>query len=299
MDLDGIVLIDKPADMSSRQVVDRVRRMLNVRKAGHFGTLDPFATGVLCVALGQATKLLPFMSSDAKEYIATIGFEKFTDTDDLKGATLQSFDDAAFELTAAQAWLASHQGWFEQVPPEYSAQKLNGQPLYKLKRRNIEVTPRPKQVCITDSEILDHGRDWLRVRIACSRGTYIRSIAREMGRDLGLGGYLRELRRTRSEGFALDQALTLERAADLAATGALELLPLTKALKLPVVQVRAEAERWVRDGKPLEAGWLMQDVQAADDDFIAVTGTDGQLLCVTRVARDGEIIGRVERGFHP
>ena len=299
MDLNGLVLIDKPADMSSRQVVDRVRRMLNVRKAGHFGTLDPVATGVLCVALGQATKLLPFMSSDAKEYIATIGFEKFTDTDDLKGATLQSFDDAAFELAAAQAWLASHQGWFEQVPPEYSAQKLNGQPLYKLKRRNLEVTPRPKPVCILASEVLDHGRDWLKLRIACSRGTYIRSIAREMGRDLGLGGYLRELRRTRSEGFSIEQALSLEQAAEQAAAGSLKPLPLTAALRLPQTRVDPAYERAVIDGKPLEPGWFLEEPAAAQAECFAVIGSTGRLLCVARVVDEVDVWARVERGFHP
>ncbi|OPZ60114.1 MAG: tRNA pseudouridine synthase B [Deltaproteobacteria bacterium ADurb.Bin510] len=299
MDLDGLVLIDKPADMSSRQVVDRLRRMLGVRKAGHFGTLDPFATGLLCVALGQATKLLQFMGSDAKEYIATIGFEKFTDTDDLKGQTIANFENVTLDVAAAQAWLDSHQGWFEQVPPEYSAQKLNGQPLYKLKRRNIEVRPRPKPVCITASEILDHGRDWLSVRIACSRGTYIRSIARELGRELGLGGYLRELRRLKSEGFAIEQALTLEEAAQRAADGSLTVIALEQAHRLPQARVAPAYERAVIDGKPLERDWFLDEIAAAADGLFAVTGTAGRLICVARIVDEADAWARVERGFHP
>lgn len=299
MGLDGLVLIDKPADMSSRQVVDRLRRLLNVRKAGHFGTLDPFATGLLCVGLGQATKLLPFMSSTDKEYIAVIGFEKFTTTDDLKGETLASFENVAIDLTAVQAWLDGHQGWIEQLPPEYCAQKFNGQPLYKLKRRNQSVSPRPKQVCIAQTEILEHGPDWLKLRVACSRGTYIRSIARELGQALGLGGYLRELRRLQSEGFSIEQALTLEALDAHVAAGTLEVLPLLSGLSLPRARVSDLGARGVVDGKPLRRDWFIDPIRAADGECLVVTDQAGRLLCVARIEQQAETVGRVERGFHP
>ncbi len=294
MGRDGLILIDKPVDVSSRFVVNRVMRTLNIRKVGHFGTLDPFATGVLCVGVGQATKLLPFMPAREKEYIALVGFEKFTDTDDHKGQALEEFENVKIDLSEVQGWLDNNQGWISQVPPDFCAQKQNGKPLYKLKRQQQEVKPRAKDVHIVETEVLDSGDDWLRLRVVCSRGTYIRSIARDLGRFLGTGGYLRELRRLRSEGFSIEQAIALNDLND-----EIELLPMAEALDIVKYKVGPEAEREIMNGRPILKAWLPEDPALDDDSFFAVLNQAGALICVARVKRDGAIIGRVERGFNP
>ncbi len=297
MGKNGVILIDKPAGMTSRTVVDRVMRQLKVRKAGHFGTLDPFATGLLCIGIGQGTKLLPFMHAHDKEYLATIGFDRFTDTDDLEGETLKIFENVAVDREAAAEWFKAHLGWSNQIPPDYCAQKQNGKPLYKLKRENQEVKPREKQVHIAEAEILEGGEDWLRVRIVCSRGTYIRAIARDLGTDLGCGGYLKELRRLRSEGFSVEQAMRLDDLID--GTAEPKLLSLADALAMPRVHVTRAGQMGILDGNAIQQAWLMDDLTGDEDSFAAMVNEDEELLCVARIKRCGGIAGYIERGFNP
>jgi tRNA pseudouridine55 synthase len=295
----GIVLIDKPKDITSRKVVDRVMAILRVKRAGHFGSLDPFATGLLCIGVGQGTKLLPFMHAHQKEYIATVGFDMSTDTDDITGSPIQKFRNVSIDIEVAGKWFDQNRGWINQLPPRYCAQKFNGKPLYKLTRANKDVMPRPKQVYIEDSQILDAGTDWLLVRIVCSRGTYIRSIARDLGTSLGYGGYLRELRRISSEGFHIDDAMTLDDMADKVKNEDNVVIPLSQALHIPKARVTSTGEMGILDGNPIQISWLLDDVEAKEGSYVALVNTDMQLLCVARAQQRGGIWGYIERGFRP
>jgi len=296
VDLDGIVLIDKPKNITSRKAVDMIMDILKVKRAGHFGSLDPFATGLLCIGIGQGTKLLPFMQAHQKEYIATVGFEMSTDTDDITGKTTERFDKVNIDVNKMEEWFLENKGWINQLPPDYCAQKLNGKPLYKLKRANKDVNPRPKQVYLEDAEILETGPDWARVRIVCSRGTYIRSIARDLGVYLGCGGYLRELKRLRSEGFSIEQAITIDR---LSRMGDKAVISLIDALHIFKARVTKTGEQGIRDGQPIQLSWIIDDVAAPEGSYIAVLNTKGSLLCIARVKREGGIWGHIERGFTP
>ncbi len=294
MDIAGIVLIDKPEDITSRKAVDKVMAILKVKRAGHFGSLDPFATGLLCVGVGQGTKLLPFMQAHQKEYIALIGFEMSTDTDDITGAVRMRFPGVSIDRIHLEEWFKENKGWINQLPPDYCAQKLKGRPLYKLKRAQKEVTPRPKQVFLEEAEILEAGPDCARVRIVCSRGTYIRAIARDLGASLGYGGYLRELKRTKSEGFSIEQALTFEA---LVQKGQQAVIPLPEALKIPKARVTKTGEAGIRDGQAIQISWVVDDVAAPDGVYVALLNANGDLLCIARVQREGGIWGHIERGF--
>ena len=299
MDQDGVALIDKPAGITSRRTLDRVMRILKTKRGGHFGSLDPFATGLLCIGIGQGTKCLPFLQDQPKEYIARIGIEMSTDTDDITGTVLKSFHDAELDLEKAQEWIRTHIGQIIQTPPDYCAQKHGGTPLYRLKRANQTVSPRAKEIHIAHMEILAHTRDSLDMRIVCSRGTYIRAIARDLGTALGFGGYLRELRRLKSEGFSLENALTLEELESRVEAGSFGLIPLPEALHLPTARVTATGQAEIMDGKPIQISGLIDRPEVPDGSYLALVNTSDQLLCVAKVQRQGGIFGVIERGFQP
>lgn len=295
----GVILIDKPEGISSRKVVDRVMSILKVKKAGHFGSLDPFATGLLCMGIGQGTKLLPFMQAHQKEYIAVIGLEMFTDTDDITGKPITNYGDVSIDIDKVQKWFDDNNGWIDQVPPDYCAQKYKGQPLYKLKRANIEVQPRQKQVYIEETEILSKGRDWIETRVVCSRGTYIRSIARDLGSALGCGGYLRELRRIKSEGFCIDHAMNLDTLRAMVDNKEDVLIPLAEAVQLPKVLVTKTAEAGIKEGHPIQKSWILGHDYMADGTYVALVNDKKRLLCIARIQRSNGIWAKIERGFMP
>ncbi len=295
----GVVLIDKPKGITSRKAVDQVMKILKVKRAGHFGSLDPFATGLLCVGVGQGTKLLPFMHAHQKEYLATIGFDMFTDTDDVTGETIEHFPDISVDVEAVREWFREHTGWINQIPPRYCAQKFQGRPLYKLTRANIDIPPREKQVHIEKAEILSHGADWMDVRIVCSRGTYIRSIARDLGAYLGCGGYLRELRRLRSEGFHVDYSMTIQELKEKAGNGEGVIIPLSRALHIQKVRVTSTGQKGILDGNPIQTSWVLDTVESTEENYIAVVNGEDKLLCVARHQPSGGIWGYIERGFRP
>lgn len=299
MGKDGVVLLDKPAGITSRRALDRVMRLLSIKRGGHFGSLDPFATGLLCIGIGQGTKCLPFLQDQPKEYIARIGIEMSTDTDDITGAVLKSFPQAELKLEEVLEWIQEHTGLIMQTPPDYCAQKVGGTPLYRLKRANQDVTPRAKEIHIAHMEILTLNRDSLDMRIVCSRGTYIRAIARDLGAALGFGGYLRELRRLRSEGFSLEEALTLEELEARIAKGSFEPVPLKEALHLPTARVTAVGQADIMDGRPIQFAGLIDRPEVPDGSYLALVNDFDQLLCIARVQRQGGIFGFIERGFQP
>lgn len=223
--MDGVLMIDKPAGLTSHDVVDRVRHILHVRRVGHTGTLDPFATGLLVILVGRATRLAQFLSGLEKEYEAIIRLGYSTDTGDITGKRIPN---PAEELTANGPWgseqieaaLESLRGEIEQVPPMYSAKKQAGRRLYELARRGEEVERKPVTVCIHAFEAIKPTGEWLKdnldgtfnfeVRVSCSAGTYVRTLAEDFGKRLNVGAHLAELRRTRVGDFPLHQAKTLE-----------------------------------------------------------------------------------------
>ena len=205
----GVVIVDKPAGITSHDAVDRVRKLLGERKAGHTGTLDPMATGVLAVCVGEATKIASFLTGDDKVYEATMRLGVRTDTLDMTGQVLTEQEPRATDADV-KAVLAAFAGTITQVPPQYSAVKVRGKALYKWARKGIRVEPPAREVEIR--EILLQGIELPRVRftVTCSKGTYIRTLCADMGDRLGCGAALEQLRRTRSGIFRLQDAVRLD-----------------------------------------------------------------------------------------
>lgn len=227
--MDGVLIIDKPAGMTSHDVVARVRKIIGERRVGHTGTLDPFATGVLVLLVGRATRIAQFLSGAEKEYEGLIRFGYSTDTGDVTGERVEgpphAKSNSAQSLRQEQieAAISSLRGEIEQLPPMYSAKKIGGRKLYEHARRGEEVDRQPARVTIDEFELLapddrfsandDDSLD-IRVRVVCSAGTYMRTLAEDLGQKLGLGAHLIGLRRTRAGQFGIDAALTLERLAE-------------------------------------------------------------------------------------
>ena len=219
--LNGVINLDKPAGMSSARAVVKVKRLLpRGTKIGHAGTLDPFATGVLLLLIGKATKLCERLMDQPKQYEATIKLGATTATDDPESPEIVTaqFSPAhgpgylgeAITSSQVEETLKRFVGAIQQRPPSYSAMKIGGRRAYDLARRGNEVKLEARTVQVYNIELLDYHWPLLRVRIDCGRGTYIRSIARDLGESLGVGGYLTQLRRTRVGEFRIEQAVMLE-----------------------------------------------------------------------------------------
>src|SRR5271167_2725330 len=222
--MNGVVIIDKPAGLTSHDVVNRVRRILGQRAVGHLGTLDPSATGVLPVVLGNLTRLAQFYAHSEKTYEGVIRFGFATDTYDADGEPTTPPQDVHINYDEVRTLAAQFQGIIEQMPPPFSAKKIAGVPAYKLARKKKEVALKPVQVEIKEFEILDvtAGQATFRARVAS--GTYIRSVAHEMGQKLGCGAHLASLRRTAVAEFGLEEACTLEQVSEAVRDGRVESL---------------------------------------------------------------------------
>jgi tRNA pseudouridine55 synthase len=237
--IDGLVLINKPVDWSSNQALQRVKRVIDAQKAGHTGTLDPFATGLLICCLGRATKLAGKMLDADKRYVATIKFGQETDSGDLTG-TVTFEPKAGFVLPTCEQLadvLQQFVGKILQTPPMTSALKHKGKPLYEYARQGVEIERQPREVMIHDLQLLSMDSNTAVVSVDCSKGTYVRTLAQDIGRSLGVGAHLIALERTRIGTFALENAWTLERLEELAcaqdAVVSLEALP--EPYRLPPV----------------------------------------------------------------
>ena len=217
--MNGLLIIDKPAGITSHDVVARVRRALKTKRVGHTGTLDPFATGVMVVLVGKATRLAQFLDKDEKEYEAVVKFGFETDTGDNTGQRTADSGLQAEEIAERlenidwESVLQKFRGSIEQIPPMYSAKKVEGKKLYELARQGVEIERKPVTVNIAKLELIDSA---LRtphsavLRVACSAGTYIRTLAEEIGREIGVGAHLTALRRTRAGRFSIDEAARLD-----------------------------------------------------------------------------------------
>ena len=206
----GFLNIKKPKGMTSHDVVAKIRKVAKIKQVGHTGTLDPFAEGVLPICVGKATRLIEYLPDD-KEYIATVQFGKNTDTYDIDGVVTAEFDKKVSREEIFSA-LKAFQGEITQLPPVYSAIKVNGKKLYDYARAGQDVEIQPRKVFIYNAELLDFDEEnqIARVKVACSKGTYIRSIAYDLGKILNCGAYLSELLRTKAGKFFIEKALNLE-----------------------------------------------------------------------------------------
>jgi tRNA pseudouridine55 synthase len=276
--VDGLVVVDKPAGCTSHDVVSRLRRIYGQRRVGHAGTLDPDATGVLLVGLGRATRLLRFLQETTKSYRATVVFGVATDTLDGSGAVL---DRVAMTLTRGQVETAAARfiGESEQVPPMVSAIKIDGRRLHELARKGVEVERPPRRVRIdqfTIESFADGAYPEAGVIVDCSSGTYVRSLAADLGVALGGCAHLRDLRRLRVGVFDLDDARTLEHIE--ADPPAAVLTPAEAMRALPRVAVAGEEERAVSHGAVFAAGALAEACDLAGP--FAVVDGNGVLLAV-------------------
>ena len=257
MEPTGLIVVDKPAGMTSHDVVSRVRRIAGTRRVGHGGTLDPMATGVLVIGVGRATRLLTYVSGADKGYLATIRLGQSTVTDDAEGEVVTSAPADGVDDAAIQAGLAALTGVISQVPSAVSAIKVGGQRAYARVRAGEEVALAARQVTVSRLDLLESRRPGgaaldLDVAVTCSSGTYVRALARDLGAALGVGGHLTALRRTFVGGFGLAEAVTLD---ELAARPDPVTLPLTAAATrfFPRRDATPEEARVLGHGGPLAA----------------------------------------------
>ncbi len=269
--MDGILLVDKPAGPTSHDIVQRVRRILGEDRIGHAGTLDPPATGLLVMAVGKATKILSFMEEHDKSYDFTIRFGRVTDTDDATGAVLRETDTSGLTRASVAAELDRFRGEIEQVPPRYSSIKVGGQRLHKLARQGKEVVPPTRRVRIHALDLVEWRSPLAEFRMSCSKGTYVRAIARD------LGASVERLRRTASGPFRIGDAV----AADASRSSMEEAMLPSDAglLHLGEARLSTEEARAFGYGQPVPSSMPEGFVRVyVGPRFAGVGATDGNQL---------------------
>ena len=277
----GILVIDKPAGWTSQDVAAKLRGVFHERRVGHGGTLDPMATGVLPIFIGRATRAAEFAESAEKEYIAGLRLGLVTNTQDTTGEALEEHP-VSVTREEVQAALQRFLGPIEQIPPMYSAIKINGQKLYELARKGKEVARKPRSITIHELELLEGGGAEYLLRVRCSKGTYVRTLCHDLGAALGCGGCMSSLRRTRAGSFTLEQALTMQQVLEFAA----EHDP--QQLLMPADALFAEAPPLIvtmGQAAKLKNGAQIKDWQFAPGTY-RVYAEDGEFL----------LLGRVENG---
>lgn len=295
--INGFVVIDKPAGITSHDVVSRVRRILGTRKVGHTGTLDPFATGVLPIAVNDGTKAIPFLDEGVKCYEAVMQLGVATDTLDMTGAVLRQADWLAVTQERVGEVLKQFTGHLSQTPPMYSAIKRDGQPLYKLARQGQVVERTAREIDIHSLDLLSFAPPFVNFRVVCSRGTYVRTLADDMGEILGCGGALKELRRIASGPFEISASVSLERLEEVARLGALETLTVSPYLALshlPDIPLNDDGLALVRHGR--SPAWhnteLSVPVGCEGGQLVRLT-RNGTLIAVAECRSCGDVVPRI------
>jgi tRNA pseudouridine55 synthase len=281
---EGVLLVDKPSNVTSHDVVAIVRRVSRVRRVGHAGTLDPFATGLLVLFLGRGTRLMPYIDAEPKVYEATIQFGAETDTDDATGAVVRLAEPPTD--TDVHERIKELTGTIDQVPPSYSAKKVDGTRAYAAARRGEPLTLAATRVTVHSWKLLAHAANRYDVRITCSAGTYIRALARDLGRATGSAAHLIALRRIQSGPFHVRDASTL----DSVRQGRLAVLPLRVAIpSLPVQKMDDHSLRRVLHGNAVAARAVGPRVALVDEagDLVGIAERDGDELRPRLVLRDG------------
>jgi len=263
--MNGVLVLDKPKGITSQKAVSEVNKVIKAKRAGHTGTLDPFATGVLPICFDTATKIIPYMKNDFKKYEAVIHLGISTDTLDNTGKVLKEEDPGILNKNLITDAFSKYKGKIMQIPPMYSAVKKDGIRLYELARKGIEVERAPKAVTINKIELVEFDSPYVRFTVECSRGTYIRVLAEDISNDLGCGGHLTELRRIESDGFNIDRAVTLEDVKN----GNIELASLNDVLSHMIeIKVSSDLAGQIRQGKQIKKSHLnlndLPDFNAGD-----------------------------------
>ena len=281
--------MDKPAGISSNDVVQQAKRLFGAQKVGHTGSLDPLATGVLPLCFGEATKFSQYLLDANKTYWTRIRLGVSTETGDADGEVIAQVDATAITQTQVSDALETFVGEIEQIPSMYSALKHQGQPLYKLARQGIEVERSPRTVTIYSAELLQFAEAYIELRVHCSKGTYIRSLAEDLGAALGCGGHVSALRRLAAGPYAEAQAVTLEQVSEIGDPQEMDalLLPVASAVgSWPSVRLHEDTAHYVRQGQPVQVahapthGWVQIFESAEEDRFLGV----GEVLTDGRIA---------------
>jgi tRNA pseudouridine55 synthase len=286
--MNGILVIDKPAGPTSFEVVRQVRSLLSVEKAGHTGTLDPSATGVLPVCLGSATKIAGLISETRKSYDAVIRLGVETDTQDAAGKTIAESPVPTLSASLLESALSRFRGAYHQIPPMFSAVKMRGKRLYELARAQEEVDRQPRPVEVYQLLLRDFSASEISISLTCSKGFFVRALAHELGKALGCGGHLKALRRTATGPFTLEQALALAQLTALAAEAggreaiAARMISANLALAhLPVLTVSVDDARRVTHGVPIEC--------PPGTGKVRVLAPDGTLLAIAELGKGARL----------
>lgn len=281
---DGVVVVNKPEGWTSHDVVSKLRGIFGTRRAGHLGTLDPIATGVLPVMIGQATRLAQFFEKSDKSYETVVRFGFATTTYDRAGEPCGPVTEPSIAAEQIEACLPSMRGRIEQIPPPVSAKKIGGVPAYKLARKNAPVELPPVTVTVYELTLLGVEGTRARLRIRCSAGTYVRAIAHRLGLLLGCGAHVESLVRTASGPFEIGQAVTIERLQELKDAGKLgeATIPAAQLLpEFPVVLVDEGAVTHIRQGRDFTVSAFRANAGA---EHVKAVAHDGRLVAIGRIA---------------
>jgi len=288
--IDGVLVIDKPAGPTSHDVVARMRRVLGTKRIGHTGTLDPFATGVLPLVVGRATRLASFLSGDDKEYDAGVRFGLATDTYDgtrLNGEAIPA--PAGLDRKGIEAALDRFRGTFDQLPPPYSAKKIEGVPAYKLARKNRPVELRPVPVTVTELALEHYENGLARIRVRATAGFYVRSLVHDLGQTLGCGAHVETLRRTRAGIFGLDASVPLPEAEADPQRAQMATVPLDRLLpEIPAVTLNQRGVWRATHGSEITQADLVHPFTGPDGPRRLLDGA-GQLLGIAETRPDGAL----------
>lgn len=279
---DGILIIDKPAGPTSHDIVSRVRKIMKTRRVGHAGTLDPFATGVLVVCINKATRLSQFLTGEDKEYEASmlLGYE--TDTGDLTGKATTEINDVAHITTEmVRDALNSFKGQYSQTPPMYSAKKIGGVKLYEMARRGEVIERKPVEIDIKEIELIQFSDNIYTFRVVCSSGTYIRVLAEDVGKRLGVGAHLTSLKRIRSGKSLLKNSIPLDELQELSGTETAytKLAPMIDAVDFFELILNGDELKTVWNGNPI-AKRIERDNQELSDTYIKICDESRKLIAI-------------------
>lgn len=293
-----VINLNKPKGISSQQAVTQIKKILGAKKAGHAGTLDPIATGVLLVCTSEATKITRFLSDLDKEYIALMKLGERTNTLDSEGKVMQKVDRFSFEKRLIEQVLDGFRGTIEQTPPMFSAVKLGGEPLYKLARKGVVIERPVRSVNIYGIEITGFDPPFLEIRVSCSKGTYVRTLCDDIGDVLGVGAHITELKRTRIGGFRIEDSTTMDELARIvqsSGSGVHSGNPAMSSIDSALMHLRGlvltdiELIR-ARNGMPFIRPCL-QDF--SEDEYVRLKDQSGNLFAIGKVSDNTVKIERI------
>ena len=277
--MDGIVIVDKPQGWTSQDVTARLRRVFGTRRIGHGGTLDPMATGVLPVFVGRATRAVEFFEHAEKTYETVLRLGITTDTEDMTGTVLTE-ENVSFTEEQLQETLAAFRGEILQVPPMYSALKVNGQKLCDLARKGKTVERQPRPITIHELTLVERGENTLRLRVHCSKGTYIRTLCKDIGEKLGCGGCMESLRRVAAGEYAIDEAVPLQTLLDTEEPEKYLRDVDTMFRNYPAVTLTANQETRCRNGNAFSVSLALGTYRAYSQggEFLMLAKVDGGVM---------------------